>query len=256
VGACLEAGRPVLCEKPLATTADAARRVVEAEAASGRRLVQVGFMRRFDPGYVDMKRALDAGRIGRPLLAHSIHRNPAAPAWFDSELIVKDTCVHDVDSTRWLLGQEFVRATVHAPRPSGRAAAGLQDPLIVVLETDAGAVVTVEAFVNAGYAYDIRCEVVGEDGTVSAGRARKSGGASRIASPPHTPRNSRPGSRRSPAARPWARAPGTGTRRPPCAMRRTHRCARAPRPTSASGRGRTCTPAPERAATRNVRPGR
>ena len=66
VRACLAAGRPVLCEKPLASTADAARRVVDAEAAVGRRLVQVGFMRRFDPGYVALRDALDAGRVGAP----------------------------------------------------------------------------------------------------------------------------------------------------------------------------------------------
>jgi myo-inositol 2-dehydrogenase/D-chiro-inositol 1-dehydrogenase len=165
--ACLEAGKPVLCEKPLATTAAAARTVLEAEAALGRTLVQVGFMRRFDPGYVDMKRRIDAGAIGAPVLVHSTHRNPSVPASFDSEMIVKDTVVHDVDTVRWLLGQELVKATVYAARPSSRAPEGVRDPQLVVFETDAGALVTVEAFVNAQYGYDIRCEVVGESGTVS-----------------------------------------------------------------------------------------
>jgi myo-inositol 2-dehydrogenase / D-chiro-inositol 1-dehydrogenase len=167
VVACLEAGKPVLCQKPLATTAQAARRVLDAEAALGRRLVQVGFMRRFDPGYADMKRAIDAGRIGAPVLAHSVHRNPSVPARFDSEMIIKDTCVHDVDTVRFLLGQELVKATAYAGRPSSLAPKGVRDPQVIVLETDAGALVTVEAFVNAQYAYDIRCEVVGETGTLS-----------------------------------------------------------------------------------------
>jgi myo-inositol 2-dehydrogenase/D-chiro-inositol 1-dehydrogenase len=165
--ACLQAGKPVLCEKPLATTAESARHVVDAEAALGRRLVQVGFMRRFDPGYADMKRAIDAGRVGAPVLVHSVHRNPSVPPSFDSEMIVKDTSVHDVDTVRFLLGQELVRATLHAPRPSSRAPQGVQDPQVIVFETDAGALVTVEAFVNAQYAYDIRCEIVGETGTLS-----------------------------------------------------------------------------------------
>jgi myo-inositol 2-dehydrogenase/D-chiro-inositol 1-dehydrogenase len=167
VVACLDAGKPVLCEKPLATTAEAARRVLHAEAALGRRLVQVGFMRRFDPGYADMKRAIDSGRVGAPVLAHSVHRNPSVPARFDSEMIVKDTCVHDVDTVRFLLGQELVRVTAYAGRPSSLAPAGVRDPQVLVFETDAGALVTVEAFVNAQYAYDIRCEVVGETGTLS-----------------------------------------------------------------------------------------
>lgn len=165
--ACLDAGKPVLCEKPLATTAQAARRVLEAEAALGRRLVQVGFMRRFDTGYVDMKRRIDGGAIGAPVLVHSTHRNPSTPASFDSEMIIKDTVIHDVDTVRWLLGQELVKATVFTPRPSSEAPEGVRDPQLVVFETDEGALVTVEAFVNAQYAYDIRCEVVGESGTLS-----------------------------------------------------------------------------------------
>jgi len=166
VRACLAAGRPVLCEKPLAATADAARRVVDAEAAGGRRLVQVGFMRRFDPGYAALREALDAGRVGAPVVVHSIHRNRSVPPGFGTELILKDTLVHDVDVVRFLLGQEVVRATVHAGRPSALAPDGVQDPLVVVLATDGGVVATVEAFVNAQYAYDIRCEVVGETGTL------------------------------------------------------------------------------------------
>ena len=167
VVACLEAGKPVLCEKPLATTAEAARRVLAAEAALGRRLVQVGFMRRFDPGYADMKRAIEAGAVGTPVLAHSVHRNPSVPAHFDSEMIVKDTCVHDVDTVRFLLGQELVKATAYAGRQSSLAPEGVRDPQVIVFETDTGALVTVEAFVNAQYAYDIRCEVVGETGSLS-----------------------------------------------------------------------------------------
>src|SRR6476619_5799024 len=73
--ACLAEGKPVLCEKPLATTAEASLLVAEAEAASGRRLVQVGLMRRFDPAYATLKRELDEGRLGKPLLLHCAHRN-------------------------------------------------------------------------------------------------------------------------------------------------------------------------------------
>ena len=75
--ACLAEGKPVLCEKPLAPTAEASLLVAEAEAASGRRLVQVGFMRRFDPAYVAMKEELDSGRLGAPLMLHCVHRNPS-----------------------------------------------------------------------------------------------------------------------------------------------------------------------------------
>lgn len=118
-------------------------------------------MRRFDPAYVDLKARLDA--LGAPVLAHCAHRNPTVPTSFDTEMILTDSLVHDVDAARWLLGQEFTEVTVLAPQPSSLAPAGVLDPLIVLLRTDAGAHVDVECFVNAQYGYDIRCEVVGSD---------------------------------------------------------------------------------------------
>src|SRR5215207_7886049 len=66
--ACLAADKPVLCEKPLAPTIDACLRVLEAEAAMPRRLVQVGFMRRYDAGFRAMKEGLDGGQVGQALL--------------------------------------------------------------------------------------------------------------------------------------------------------------------------------------------
>ena len=66
--ACLDAGKPVLCEKPLATSAADCLEIVRREMEFGRRLVQVGFMRRFDPGYVSMKRMLTSEELGAPLI--------------------------------------------------------------------------------------------------------------------------------------------------------------------------------------------
>src|ERR671919_969599 len=109
--ACLAADKPVLCEKPLAPTTDACLRVLQAEAAKPRRLVQVGFMRRYDDGFHDLKQALDAGRVGRPLLLHCRHRNAASPPGFTSEMLITDSVVHDIDVTRWLL-REVVAASV------------------------------------------------------------------------------------------------------------------------------------------------
>jgi myo-inositol 2-dehydrogenase / D-chiro-inositol 1-dehydrogenase len=156
----------VLCEKPLATSPDASLRVVEAEAALGRRLVHVGFMRRFDPGYAELKQRLDAGEVGRPLLVHCAHRNPVAPPAFTSEMLITDSIVHEIDTIRWLLGEEIVRTTVFTPRASDLVPDGLQDPLVALFETESGRLVDVECFVNAQYGYDIRCEVVAESGTL------------------------------------------------------------------------------------------
>ena len=76
----IAAGKQVFCEKPLATTREACERILDAEVAAGRRLVMVGFMRRYDDGYRAMKGAIDGGEIGAPLMFHSGHRNPSVPA--------------------------------------------------------------------------------------------------------------------------------------------------------------------------------
>ena len=55
VNACLDRGIPVLCEKPLTTDIASAYAIVQKEAALGRPLIQVGFMRRFDAEYVALE---------------------------------------------------------------------------------------------------------------------------------------------------------------------------------------------------------
>lgn len=167
--ACVAAGKPVFCEKPLAPTVDACLRVVAAELAASRRLVQVGFMRRYDEGFRAMKRTLDGGAVGRALLLHCRHRNATSPPGFTSDMLITDSVVHDIDVARWLLGQEIRAATVFRPRPTSKAPEGLQDPQLVVLETADGVLVDVESFVNCQFGYDIRYELVGETGTASLG---------------------------------------------------------------------------------------
>jgi myo-inositol 2-dehydrogenase / D-chiro-inositol 1-dehydrogenase len=165
--ACLEAGKPVLCEKPLATSAAGALRIVGAEAAGARRLVDVGFMRRYDDGYRDLKRRLGEGEIGAALVVHCVHRNADIPPSFDQRLALTDSVVHEVDVARWLLGEEIAAVTVVAGRPTRRAPSGVRDPQVVLLETESGVLVNVESFLRAQYGYDVRCEVVGETGTLA-----------------------------------------------------------------------------------------
>jgi myo-inositol 2-dehydrogenase/D-chiro-inositol 1-dehydrogenase len=166
--AAIDAGKPVFCEKPLAPSSDACLRIMDAELAAGRRLVQVGFMRRYDAGYRAMKATLDDGSLGAPLLMHCAHRNPSVPPYgFTTELIVSDSAVHEMDIVRWLFDEEIVAVRTLTPRRSSRGADGLQDPLILVFELAGGALVDDELFVNAQYGYDVRGEVVCEAGTVA-----------------------------------------------------------------------------------------
>src|SRR5215213_4732810 len=171
--ASIAAGKQVFCEKPLATTREACERILDAEVAAGHRLVMVGFMRRYDEAYRDMKGALSAGAIGAPLVYYSGHRNPSVPPSVTTEGVLVDTCVHDIDVSRWLLDSEVVSTQVFSPRRAAQAADVLQDPLLLMLTMANDVIVNVEAAVNVAYGYDIRGEVLGETGTIELAESSK-----------------------------------------------------------------------------------
>lgn len=165
--ACIKAGKPVLCEKPLAPTAAEGQRVIAAELAAGRRLVQLGYMRRFDPGYVEMRALLNSGRFGEALAFHCVHRNAAAPPHFDAAAAIVSSAGHEVDVSRFVLSAELASVQVLKARRSRHAA--FDDPMLVVFETDKGQLIDVELFINAQYGYDVKGELVCETGTISFG---------------------------------------------------------------------------------------
>ncbi|MFI6055616.1 Gfo/Idh/MocA family protein [Streptomyces violascens] len=164
-------GLPVLCEKPLTPDPAGTLRVMEAEQRLGQRLVTVGFMRRYDAEYQRLRLLLDQGELGRALMLHCRHRNAESPSFFTTEMLIRDSVVHEADATRWLLGQEITAVQVLRPRPTSYAPQGLGDPQLVLFETSGGVVVDVEIFVNCGFGYEVRCEAVCERGTASIGES-------------------------------------------------------------------------------------
>lgn len=160
--AAISAGKYVLCEKPLAVTAEDARKVVEAEAATGRQFVQVGFNRRFDPGFRDLKGSITSGSLGDVRLMHGIHRNATNLTSTDSTTLVTGSMIHEFDTFRWLLDDEIVGIRVESPIVDG-----FRDPQVATLWMAAGQMVTAEVFCNASYGYDVRVEVVGTAGSAS-----------------------------------------------------------------------------------------
>jgi myo-inositol 2-dehydrogenase/D-chiro-inositol 1-dehydrogenase len=180
--ACIAAGKPVFCEKPLTPTAEGCLRILDAEQAAGRKLVTVGFMRRFDRSYQEMKALIDSGEIGEVLMVHCAHRNPTVPESYTWDMAINDTAIHEIDTTRWLLGEEFISARVDKPKKTTLRFPHLQDPLVLILTSESGVRVDDEVFVNHQYGYDIRCEAVAEKGVVSLGdqnviNVRDAGGA-------------------------------------------------------------------------------
>lgn len=158
--AAIDLGKPVLCEKPLSPSADECLAVIDREVSLGRQFIQLGFMRRFDPAYREMKHALHSGAIGRAVMMHNFHRNVEAPANFTGQMAISNSAPHEFDVARHVLDSEYSAISVFQP------AGGIGAPVFMVLETHAGHLVNIEVNNNARYGYDVRGELVGEQGSV------------------------------------------------------------------------------------------
>ncbi len=163
--ACLDARKPVLCEKPLAPGSAECLALIEAEVKLGKRLIQVGFMRRFDPPYVALRAAARSDELGRPLMLHCAHRNVSAPPWFTSDMAIANSAPHEFDIARFVLDAEIVEISVFQPETSDPAAK--VKPVFLVMRADTGALIDVEINNNALYGYDVTGELVCARGTAS-----------------------------------------------------------------------------------------
>jgi inositol 2-dehydrogenase len=173
------AGKAIFCEKPIALTLAATDEVI-AEVERAGVLFQVGFMRRFDRGYTAAKQRIDAGEIGTPVTIRSIGRDPfrtslefANPA-VSGGLIV-DMAIHDFDCIRWLMADDIRR--VYAESASlvypELQDVGDFDNAMIVARFERGGLGNVEVSRTAVYGYDIRCEIIGTQGTIEIGYLRE-----------------------------------------------------------------------------------
>lgn len=162
--ACIAAGKRVLCEKPLSQSPAECRQVMAAEQSAGARFVMLGFMRRYDRAYAEMRDALAQGRLGRALMMHNFHRNVETPAAdFTGAMAITNSAPHEFDVVRYVLGTEFTSITAMQPKRSDARVA----PVVLVLETKDAQLVTIEVNNNAAYGYDVRAELVGEEGSIA-----------------------------------------------------------------------------------------
>jgi myo-inositol 2-dehydrogenase/D-chiro-inositol 1-dehydrogenase len=165
----LDQGLPILCEKPLTPDAESSWRVVETEQKIGRKLIQVGFMRRFDSEYRQLRQIISSRGMGDALMLHFSHRNATAPASFTTQMLINDSVVHEFDGIRYLTGEEIVSVQVRLGRATRNAHPGQHDPQHVLIETQSGVLADVEIFVNAKFGYQVAAQAVFEDGVVNIG---------------------------------------------------------------------------------------
>lgn len=176
-------GLHALCEKPMAlTVSDCDAMVAACERASV--TLQLAFMRRFDPPFVEAKRDLDAGLVGDVLLVRSLTRGPGLPpAWANdvrtSNGMLAEVNSHDFDAVRWLSGGEYVE--VHA-RAAARKRPDLlatlpdfYDVAVVSAVMSNGAFGIIDGVCPSDYGYDARAEITGSSGVLFAGDLRRPG---------------------------------------------------------------------------------
>jgi len=171
-------GKPIFCEKPLSISLEEAREMQRAVEQSGV-FFQMGFMRRFDKGYVAARQKIDEGGIGTPVVFKSSSRDPYRPSleYLDpahSGGLLVDCGIHDLDLARWFMGNI---ASVYSiggtlAYPEMKTINDI-DNAITSLYFASGALGVIDLSRNGVYGYDIRTEILGTAGTLKIGYLRE-----------------------------------------------------------------------------------
>lgn len=166
----LAAGLPILCEKPLTPDAASSLRMVEAEVATGKQLIQIGFMRRFDAGYENLKTLISSKDQGELLGLHCAHRNPSVPESYHNDMLIFDSVVHEIDVVRFLTDSPIETVEVKHMKRNSNNHTGFSDPILVLLKTKSEVLATVEMNVSVKFGYEVKTEAVFENGIAEIGR--------------------------------------------------------------------------------------
>jgi myo-inositol 2-dehydrogenase/D-chiro-inositol 1-dehydrogenase len=164
-------GKPILCEKPMATSVADAREIAgeiaQAEEKFGRKLVSIGFHRRFDPGHRQVRELIESGKFGLPLYVKAFVRNYKSPGTTSTGLFT-NMSIHDFDTYRWLFGSDWKEVKVLYPRAS-RLSEGIADPALMIGVLENGVGIQSDIFAHSNVGYDTRLEVVCESGSIEIG---------------------------------------------------------------------------------------
>ena len=158
------AGKDVLCEKPLASKEKDARKVAKL-VRNSKSIVGIGFMRRFDRPYQDLKKEIESGKYGKVLQIRCTSRNVSSPTT-TTAMLLTNVAVHEIDIIRWLLDEEIVSVGVNFAKTTGKANSNLSDPISVNCHTGSGVLATIDIYANSTYGYEVGMEVITENGSL------------------------------------------------------------------------------------------
>lgn len=168
-------GKHVFCEKPIALTVAEADAALDAVSKAGV-LLQIGFMRRYDPAYANAKKRIEAGEIGDPIMFKSLGRDREPPSadFYEGGIngtLFSDAAIHDFDLARWMMSDEVAEVHTYAGLLASPELARFNeiDVCLVNLRFLRGGIGNVEAFRKSNYGYDIRTEITGTKGTIQIG---------------------------------------------------------------------------------------
>jgi len=177
VGAAAQAGKHVLCEKPMATSVQECDEMIAA-AVVARVKLQIGFMRRFDAAFVAAKQRVDAGEIGQVVLVKSLTHGPTTPKPWMYDIRTSlgplaEVNSHDIDSVRWFTGSEFEEVYAIGGNyrcPDAREQyPDFYDNVILAARMKNGTQGSISGAQGVKYGYDARCEILGERGLITVG---------------------------------------------------------------------------------------
>ncbi len=177
VVAAARAGKHVLCEKPMAASVQECDEMIAA-AEAARVQLQIGFMRRFDAGFVAAKQRVEAGEIGNVVLVKSLTHGPTTPKpWmYDVRTSLgplAEVNSHDIDSVRWFTGSEFEEVYAiggNYRSPDAREQyPDFYDNVILAARMQNGMQASISGAQGVKYGYDARCEILGEKGLITVG---------------------------------------------------------------------------------------
>src|SRR5512144_1512075 len=175
-----QAGKHIFLEKPMALSLEECDSIITAAQANGV-ILQIGFMRRFDPEFTAASERIEAGEIGQPMIIKSLTHGPGLPpAWArdlkTSNGMLAEVNSHDWDTVRWLMGSDYERVYVEVANFKGPAhgveTENFYDNVLVNMRFINGGLGSISGVCPCYYGYDARVEIIGEKGIMQIGELK------------------------------------------------------------------------------------
>jgi scyllo-inositol 2-dehydrogenase (NAD+) len=176
-----EAGKHVFIEKPMAMNVEECDAIIQAAEANDV-IMQIGFMRRFQPEFVMAAERIKAGEIGQPMTIKSLTNGPGLPPPWANDLktsngMLAEVNSHDLDCVRWLMGSNPHRIYVEVANFKGEArgvtAENFYDNVIASIKFESGGLGSISGTCPCDYGYDARVEIIGEKGIMQIGELKR-----------------------------------------------------------------------------------